>query len=124
MVLDVRVGDVDGIGCKNRNGVDLKEGSHLGDLEVGVESVAQHGVARIGVGAGLDSGLGANKTYIREDREQQEQEEGFVENKFSVWHYCSRRKNVFFCFVIQKRAFGKVATTRNEMTKDGNFSSV
>lgn len=65
MVLDVREGDVDGIGGEDGNGVDLEEGGHLGYLQVRVERVAQQGVTRVGVGAGLDGGLGAHKTHIR-----------------------------------------------------------
>lgn len=47
MVLNVRVGNVDGISSEDRNGVDLEEGSHLGDLEVSVECVAKHSVAGV-----------------------------------------------------------------------------
>ena len=86
MVLDVRVGDVDGIGGEDGNGVDLKEGGHLGDLEVRVEGVAQQGVARIGVRAGLDCGLRAHTTYIRQHGEQDEQEEGVVQDGLLIRH--------------------------------------
>lgn len=86
MVLDVRVGDVDGIGGEDDNGVDLEEGGNLGDLQVGVESVAQQGVARVGVGAGLDCGLGAHTTYISQHGEQNEQEEGVVQDGFLIRH--------------------------------------
>jgi len=44
-VLDVGVGDVDGIGGEKRDGVDLEERRHLGDFEVSVKGVSQKRVA-------------------------------------------------------------------------------
>lgn len=49
VVFDVGVRDVDGVGGEDRNGINLEEGSNLGDFEVGVESVPEQGVAGIGV---------------------------------------------------------------------------
>ena len=49
VVFDVGVRDVDGVGSEDRNGVNLEEGSNLGDFQVGVESVSQQGIAGIRV---------------------------------------------------------------------------
>ena len=45
VVLDVGVGDVDGVRGEERDGVDLEQRRHLGDFEVRVEGVAQKRVA-------------------------------------------------------------------------------
>lgn len=45
VVLDVGVGDVDGVGGEKRDGVDLEERRYLRDFEVGVERVAEKRVA-------------------------------------------------------------------------------
>lgn len=47
VVFDVRIRNVDGIGGEKSNWVDLEERGHLGDLEVGVNGVAEQGVARV-----------------------------------------------------------------------------
>ena len=49
VVFDVGVRDVDSVGSEDRNGVNLEEGSNLGDFQVGVESVSQQGIAGIRV---------------------------------------------------------------------------
>lgn len=54
VVLDVRVGNVDGVGGEDGDGVDVEEGADFGDFEVRVESVAEQCVAGVGIGAGLD----------------------------------------------------------------------
>lgn len=54
VVLDVRVGNVDGVGGEDGDGVDVEEGAHFGDFEVGVKSVAEQCAAGVGIGAGLD----------------------------------------------------------------------
>lgn len=41
MVLDVGVGDVDGVGEEDGDGVHLEERGDFRDFEVGVESVAE-----------------------------------------------------------------------------------
>ena len=64
MVFDVRVRDIDGIGGEERDWVDLEEGGDFGDLEVGVESVANEGIAGIGFGAGLDCGFRGYRSHI------------------------------------------------------------
>lgn len=54
VVFDVGVRDINGVGCEDRNGVNLEKGSNLGDFQVGVESVSKQGVAGIGVRTGFD----------------------------------------------------------------------
>lgn len=53
VVLDVGVGGGDGVGEEDGDWVGLEEGSELCDFEVGVECVAEEGVARGARGAGL-----------------------------------------------------------------------
>lgn len=57
VVFNVGVRNVDGIGCEDSNWVDLEERGYFGDLELGVDCVAEQCVARVGVGAGLDCGF-------------------------------------------------------------------
>lgn len=64
MVLDIRVRNIDGVGSEDSNGVDLEQGRHFRYLEVGVERVTHHGVARVGVRAWLDGGFGSHNTHI------------------------------------------------------------
>lgn len=45
VVLDVGVGDVDGVGGEKRDRVDLEERRHFGDFEVSVKGVPQKRVA-------------------------------------------------------------------------------
>lgn len=87
MVLDVGVRDVDGIGGEERDGVYLEERSDLGDFEVGVESVAEQGVAGVGVRAGLYGGLrGDEDKCIGENQEDEEGREGRQRCRFREGH--------------------------------------
>lgn len=83
MVLDIRVGDVYSIGQQKGDWVNLEEGGNLGDLEVSVERVAQHGIAGARVRARLYRRLGDHQGGIDEDREDNEGEGG---GGFRVWH--------------------------------------
>lgn len=47
VVFDTGDRDVDGIGSEEGDGVDLEEGGQLSNLEVSVESVSNHGIARV-----------------------------------------------------------------------------
>lgn len=49
MVLYIGVRNVDGVGTEKSDRIDLKEGSHLRDLQVCVERVSEQSIAGIGV---------------------------------------------------------------------------
>lgn len=70
MVLNVRDRNVNGVSSENGDRVGLEERGHLGDLEVGVEGVAQESVTGVRAGAGLNGGLGNG-----EEREGGEEEQ-------------------------------------------------
>lgn len=74
MVLDVRVRNVDGVGSEDSNGVDLEQGRHFRYLEISVERVTHHGVARVGVRARLDGGFGSYHAHIAQNKEGDNQE--------------------------------------------------
>lgn len=79
-VVDVREGEVDGVGGEKGGGVHLEEGGHLGDLKVGVESVADQRVAGVGAGAGLDRGLGEGNARDGGRHHQKSPEDGEGDN--------------------------------------------
>lgn len=85
MVLDVRVGDVDGVDGEEGDGVDLEEGGDLRDLEVGVKGVAEEGGAGVGVRTWLYRRLGDHRT---EEEQGNCDEEGNEEKRGGImgWH--------------------------------------
>nr|GMC51485.1 hypothetical protein Iba_chr01cCG6740 [Ipomoea batatas] len=70
VVLDVRIGNVDGVGREEGDWVGLEQRRHLGDFKVGVESVADERGASVGVGAWFNGGFGDSERDNGEKKEQ------------------------------------------------------